>query len=1663
MPSSADSHVRPDSVNCGQRQRIHALTFAIALLAAGTANGIPDAAASWEPASSSVPSAAESAIDHAQAAYELARFAAHRRMGRQGHDAAASNSAPSATTAAAHPDWGGALLLPSGFGGRDKTRALAVGNESQGTAGSPVDLKHHVPFLPSASCALVRVVNRDASAGHVSIVAIDDAGQQFGPILLAIRSLETVHVDVPDLQYGNAAKGLAQGVGLPTEGDWRLELTSALDIRAAAYSCSTDATDGLLASLHGRVPKRDGMRQLPLFGATSLLRLVNPGDEAATATIRGVNERGVAGAGEVRATIPPRASRTLRADDLQAGNSALDGALGDGGNWRLAVSANRPVQVAHLLPVPSGLANASTELAWHYDGGHRVHRVPYFPTASAAGVGVVRFVNDSNVAGTVEIRAFDQTAQLSVGARQAVQFDATELAQDLSGGQDDGVWRLELATTLNGRASAYFRHADGQLADLTPTVTEAAASSDERASLLFFAAADSPRRSLLHLVNWNDEDADVTATGRDEGGNRSDVVRINVPAQSARTFDARQLETGAAPGLSGGLGEGAGSWRLDIASNLPLQILNLLERNGQLANLSRDPLPEDTSAAGIFAAHISAIVQNRCVRCHVAGGRAAGARLRFIAASDAADHQARNIEALQTFLAEVPDAAAVLLNRVQGIGHGGGVQIAADTEDHAHMARLLTRLGEEPPAPPSAPSASRLFDGVQLETPRRTLRRAALIFAGRIPTAAEYAALDGGGSGALRRALRGLMTGDGFHDFLLRASNDRLLTDRELNRFSVIGNDGFFVAFDDAYIRLQQGDENEFRDWHRAVQHGAARAPLELIAHVAENDLPYTTVLTADYIMANPQAARAYGAPTAFNDRNDVHEFKPTTITGYYRHGEGYRQRYIPGIGVRVVDPGPLRTNLPHAGVLSTKAFLQRYPTTATNRNRARSRWTYYHFLGVDVEQSASRTTDPAALADTDNPTLKNPACTVCHEQLDPVAGAFQNYGDSGYYRDQWGGLDSLDYFYKHGADHAKEIRGESAADRSTLVWTLRLAAGRSTLGFAYTNDFYMEETGDDSSIHLDYLRVLDEDGVEVARLEFEDAADDCGEAVDAAENEPAHLLLWGGGHECAQHLQVDAAHAGVYTVEVVAWGERDDRYGGEGFPKVSVVADPYRVGDTWYRDMRDPGFRDDALPDSDDSLAWLARRIVAQDDFATAAVKFWWPAVMGSEVAEPPQTSEDADFEGRLLAATSQESEVQRLASGFRNGFGSGAAYNLKDLLVELALSVWFRADSATDLDAARTVALANAGAKRLLTPEELSRKTAVLTGVEWGRQHYPTAKPHRQHIATLTDERQHRLLYGGIDSDGITARARDMTSVMAGVAQAHAAQVSCPVVLREFYLLPANERRLFGGIEAMVSPRFELGATFEATETKTTHTLRGELAAGVKTVFLRFPNDLHEPPRDRNLFVDRLDVLNSNGDIVQSVELETLAAQSDCVRPEDDHYAFFCDGRVEIPVAIDAAGSYALEIVAWGDLHGDEAPLLDVVVNADATTAVGEAAIKGALVALHEKLLGVALSVDADDIATAYQLFKEVWERKRENADKPWLLGSQACEWTNDIRFLDGFLANAVRERVEPHGPTKRWNETAITSFWDRTVTWDEHFAARTWVVVLAYLLMDYRYLHL
>ena len=97
------------------------------------------------------------------------------------------------------------------------------------------------------------------------------------------------------------------------------------------------------------------------------------------------------------------------------------------------------------------------------------------------------------------------------------------------------------------------------------------------------------------------------------------------------------------------------------------------------------------------------------------------------------------------------------------------------------------------------------------------------------------------------------------------------------------------------------------------------------------------------------------------------------------------------------------------------------------------------------------------------------------------------------------------------------------------------------------------------------------------------------------------------------------------------------------------------------------------------------------------------------------------------------------------------------------------------------------------------------------------------------------------------------------------------------------------------------------------------------------------------------------------------------------------------------------------------------------------------------------------------AYRLFVEVAEHARES-------GNGELEWwrcddaSDDLRFYEGILDDSLEMRENEDGWRWYWFD------WDRvndfmgSVDWsDPHFAGRAWSAVLAYLLMDYRYLYL
>ena len=503
------------------------------------------------------------------------------------------------------------VVTATGAGGETLTRRFTV------TVRVPA-----VPLFLSASNpareGFVRVLNHSDKAGTVGITAIDDAGTWHGPVRLRLRPYGAAQFNSTDLQEGNEAKRLLEGVGVGfVDGDWRLEFESDLDIEALSY---VRTEDGFLTPIHDAAPFEDGVHRIATFNPASnvrqvsRLRVINPGREAAEVTVRGTDDTGASPGGPVRFSVPAGAAREFDAMQLEAGAADLDGALGDGeGKWRLAVESDAPVATMSLLENTSTghLTNLSSAPARPGEDG--IHHVALFPAAgdSRNRQGFARVINHSQEAGTVRIAAFDDSGvsfgplELSVDAGAVAHFNSDDLELGASGkglsggtGTGEGDWRLELSSDLDIEVLAYVRTEDGFLTAMHDTV---AVRDGRRAVVLLNPGSNASQISRLRLANPLAEDTWVTIHGTDDLGNSptDQFAYVGIPAGAALTLTAGELEAGLPyPDFDGywgywdrePLGDGRGKWRLSVVAEPGVLVQSLLESpTGHLTNLSSAP------------------------------------------------------------------------------------------------------------------------------------------------------------------------------------------------------------------------------------------------------------------------------------------------------------------------------------------------------------------------------------------------------------------------------------------------------------------------------------------------------------------------------------------------------------------------------------------------------------------------------------------------------------------------------------------------------------------------------------------------------------------------------------------------------------------------------------------------------------------------------------------------------------------------------------------------------------------------------------------------------------------------------------------------------------------------------------------------------------------
>ena len=369
------------------------------------------------------------------------------------------------------------------------------------------------------------------------------------------------------------------------------------------------------------------------------------------------------------------------------------------------------------------------------------------------------------------------------------------------------------------------------------------------------------------------------------------------------------------------------------------------------------------------------VLSKKCIGCHNPTGDAGNTDL-VLQMSDYPGYLEVNQQTVENVARLEIDGMPLLLAKPSAmVEHGGGLQMGEESEEYALLGEMIDRF-RAPSHCKDDGDINRFFDGIVELDEEGTLRKATFLLANRMPTAEELDAVRGQGIDSLDPVLDAILHEDPFYGRMKEIVNDMLHTDAYR-----IGDDAVETVDEETFPMAFWFDDIEDTDQRNAMRaltnEAIAREPLEIVEYVLRNDKPFTEVFTGDYTIINPYSARSYGVPsTEFEDYNDADEKIAWSFEG-----------------------------IPQAGLLTTSVFLNRYPTTPTNRNRARSRFFYKFFQATDVMRLAARPLD-ATQIQSHNPTLNVDACTVCHANIDGPAGAFMNWDEQGRYRpmDGWFG-----------------------------------------------------------------------------------------------------------------------------------------------------------------------------------------------------------------------------------------------------------------------------------------------------------------------------------------------------------------------------------------------------------------------------------------------------------------------------------------------------------------------------------------------------------------------------------------------------------------------------------------------------------------------------------
>ncbi len=366
----------------------------------------------------------------------------------------------------------------------------------------------------------------------------------------------------------------------------------------------------------------------------------------------------------------------------------------------------------------------------------------------------------------------------------------------------------------------------------------------------------------------------------------------------------------------------------------------------------------------LFTDQVWPSMSSTCVVCHRAGAVASGTRLVFAVGASAAE----NYSMLRTFAAANGD---LLMSKSVGLPtHSGGKPfVDANSQQYKDLAALLPQLKQS--CDTEVLVTGQFWKDVKFADDATTLAKASVLFAGRNPTAAEASAVASGGAPVLAQTIKSYMTGPTFERFLNEVGDTQFLPQGVV----VFGNDRGLDPADWPMAADLINNQNLPNGVRARAETTLRREPINLMKFIVNNDRPWTDMVAGNYTVLNGVTAPFLGAQVqgTFVNAADDTEFLPA-----------------------VLPEARLGGNREHAGAITTHAFLDRFPTTDTNRNRHRASETAERFLALYIPALASRPLEDGQFRVT---VMDNPGCAVCHDIMDPMTAGFQNWAPNNRFR----------------------------------------------------------------------------------------------------------------------------------------------------------------------------------------------------------------------------------------------------------------------------------------------------------------------------------------------------------------------------------------------------------------------------------------------------------------------------------------------------------------------------------------------------------------------------------------------------------------------------------------------------------------------------------------